>query len=50
VLIACFIGLPLGMLLALVRFPGRSVFVVFFHALMGLPPLVAGFAVDLAAS
>jgi tungstate transport system permease protein len=50
VLIACLIGLPLGALLALLRFPGRSVVVVFFNAMMGLPPVVAGLVVYLTLS
>jgi tungstate transport system permease protein len=50
VLIACLLGLPLGALLALLRFPGRSVVVVFFNAMMGLPPVVAGLVVYLALS
>jgi tungstate transport system permease protein len=47
VAIACLIGLPLGAALAMARFPGRSVVVVFFNALMGLPPVVAGLAIFL---
>jgi tungstate transport system permease protein len=47
VAIACMIGLPLGAALALARFPGRSVLVVLFNALMGLPPVVAGLAIYL---
>ncbi len=47
VAIACVIGLPLGAVLAMARFPGRSVFVVVFNALMGLPPVVAGLALYL---
>jgi tungstate transport system permease protein len=39
--------LPLGALLALMRFPGRSAIVVFVNAFMGLPPVVAGLAVYL---
>jgi tungstate transport system permease protein len=50
VLVACLIGLPLGALLALLRFPGRGVVVVFFNAMMGLPPVVAGLLVYLALS
>jgi tungstate transport system permease protein len=50
VLIACIIGLPLGALLALMRFPGRGVVVVFFNAMMGLPPVVAGLVVYLTLS
>ncbi len=45
VLVACLIGLPLGALIALMRFPGRGVVVVFFNAMMGLPPVVAGLVV-----
>jgi tungstate transport system permease protein len=44
---AAVIGMPLGALLALTRFPGRSVFVVFLNAMMGLPPVVVGLAVYL---
>ena len=40
-------GMPLGALLALTRFPGRSVLVVLLNALMGLPPVVVGLAVYL---
>ena len=41
-LLASAIGLPLGALLALVRFPGRAVMVVVLNAFMGLPPVVVG--------
>jgi tungstate transport system permease protein len=47
VVIACAIGLPLGALLAMLRFPGRGAVVVAFNALMGLPPVVAGLLVYL---
>jgi tungstate transport system permease protein len=47
VLIAALIGLPLGALLALGRFPGRSLVIVTVNALMGLPPVVAGLAIFL---
>jgi tungstate transport system permease protein len=40
-------GMPLGAVLALIRFPGRSVLVVLLNALMGLPPVVVGLAVYL---
>jgi len=46
-LCAAMIGLPLGALLALTRFPGRSALIVAFNALMGLPPVVAGLIVYL---
>jgi tungstate transport system permease protein len=47
VAIAALIGLPLGALLALTRFPGRGVAVVILNAFMGLPPVVVGLAVYL---
>jgi len=47
VVLAAFAGLPLGALLALTRFSGRSVLVVLLNALMGLPPVVVGLAVYL---
>ena len=47
VALAAIAGLPLGALLALTRFPGRSIWVVLLNALMGLPPVVAGLAVYL---
>lgn len=45
--IGCAIGLPIGAGLALARFPGRSIVIVAFNALMGLPPVVAGLLVYL---
>ena len=50
VLIAALIGMPLGALLGLIRFPGRSVVIVVINAMMGLPPVVAGLAIFLALS
>ncbi len=47
VALAALVGLPLGALLALTRFPGRQVLVVLLNALMGLPPVVAGLALYL---
>jgi tungstate transport system permease protein len=47
VALAALAGLPLGGLLALTRFPGRSILVVLLNALMGLPPVVVGLAVYL---
>ncbi|WP_300494268.1 ABC transporter permease [Marinobacter sp.] len=47
VLIAAVLGFPLGAVVALWRFPGRSVMIVVLNALMGLPPVVAGLAVYL---
>ncbi len=45
--VAALIGLPLGALLAVSRFPGRSAIVVAINTLMGLPPVVAGLAIYL---
>jgi tungstate transport system permease protein len=45
--VACLIGLPLGALLAISRFPGRGAAVVIVNALMGLPPVVVGLLVYL---
>ena len=47
VAIGAAIGMPLGALLALVDFPGRSFVVVVVNAFMGLPPVVVGLAVFL---
>jgi tungstate transport system permease protein len=47
VLLAALIGLPLGALLALSRFPGRGGVIVFVNAMMGLPPVVAGLLIFL---
>ena len=46
-LIACLIGMPLGALLAVGRFPGRRTLIVLFNGLMGLPPVVVGLLVYL---
>ena len=46
-LIACLIGMPLGALLAVGRFPGRHTLIVLFNGLMGLPPVVVGLLVYL---
>jgi tungstate transport system permease protein len=47
VAIASAIGLPLGGVLAMRRFPGRHSLVVVVNALMGLPPVVVGLIVYL---
>ena len=44
------IGLPLGALLALTRFPGRNACIVVLNACMGLPPVVVGLIVYLVLS
>ncbi|MDQ2633794.1 MAG: ABC transporter permease [Pseudomonadota bacterium] len=47
VAIALVIGLPLGAILALTRFPGRSAVVVVLNGFMGLPPVLVGLTVYL---
>ena len=47
VAIAGVLGLPLGALLGVTRFPGRGAVVVVLNALMGLPPVVVGLVVYL---
>ena len=50
VAVAALVGLPLGALLAVARFPGRRVVITGLNALMGLPPVVAGLLIYLALS
>jgi tungstate transport system permease protein len=45
--LAALLGLPLGALVALARFPGREAVVVLLNAFMGLPPVVVGLLVYL---
>ena len=45
--IAALIGLPLGALLAVARFPGRGAVLVALNALMGLPPVLCGLLIYL---
>ena len=47
VAIAAAIGLPLGALLGVTRFPGRQTLIALFNALMGLPPVVVGLLIYL---
>jgi tungstate transport system permease protein len=47
VAIASAIGLPLGALIAVSRFPARRTTIVLLNALMGLPPVVVGLLVYL---
>jgi tungstate transport system permease protein len=47
VLFAALFGMPIGALLALVRFPGRETAIVVVNAMMGLPPVVVGLAIYL---
>ena len=46
-LAAALVGLPLGTVLAMRRFPGRGTIVLLANALLGLPPVVAGLALYL---
>jgi tungstate transport system permease protein len=48
--LAAVIGVPLGALIALVRFRGREAVIVALNAMMGLPPVVVGLVVYLALS
>ncbi|HEU4662223.1 MAG TPA: ABC transporter permease [Pseudolabrys sp.] len=48
--LAALIGVPVGAVIALTRFPGREATIIALNALMGLPPVVAGLAVFLALS
>lgn len=45
--LACLLGLPIGAILAITRFPGRPAVLVAVNALMGLPPVVVGLVVYL---
>src|SRR5437870_4390598 len=47
VLLATLLGLPLGAVVAVKRFPGRKAVIVVLNALMGLPPVVVGLLVYL---
>lgn len=47
VTLAAVIGLPLGALIGITRFPGRTLVVVVVNSLMGLPPVVAGLLIFL---
>ena len=44
---AAVVGLPLGAVIGVFRFPGRAVVTALFNALMGLPPVVAGLLIYL---
>lgn len=50
VVIAALLGMPLGALLAVARFPGRRLVILGINTLMGLPPVVVGLCVYLALS
>ena len=44
---AAVVGLPLGAVIGIFRFPGRAAVTALFNALMGLPPVVAGLLIYL---
>lgn len=50
VILGMILGVPLGTLLALNRFPGRGVILSIVHTFMGLPPVVVGLFVFIALS
>ena len=45
--LASAVGMPLGALIALTRFPGRNALIVILNGCMGLPPVVVGLVVFL---
>lgn len=47
---AALFGLPLGVVLAVWRFPGRRALIIVINALLGLPPAVVGLALYLTLS
>lgn len=47
VVLAAAVGLPLGAVVALARFPGRNGVVILLNGFMGLPPVVVGLVVYL---
>ena len=50
VVISTIIGVPLGALVSMIRFPGRRAVLIVLNALMGLPPVVVGLVVYLSLS
>lgn len=46
-LVSIFIGIPIGLLLALIRFPGRRILISLINTGMGLPPVVVGLWVSI---
>lgn len=47
VALSCLVGLPLGAMVAVLRFPGRGLAIAMLNASMGLPPVVVGLVVYL---
>ena len=48
--LGCLIGIPIGALIGVARFPGRQTAIIVLNALMGLPAVVVGLLVYLAFS
>ncbi|MGH7410446.1 MAG: ABC transporter permease, partial [Candidatus Methylomirabilis sp.] len=46
-LIALILGIPLGIALAMIRFPGRAIVVALVNTGMGLPPVVVGLFISI---
>ncbi|MEO7760680.1 MAG: ABC transporter permease [Casimicrobiaceae bacterium] len=46
-MLATLVGMPVGALVAVTRFPGRAALIVALNALMGLPPVVVGLVIYL---
>lgn len=46
-LIGCFLGMPLGALIAIQKFPGRQTLVVILNSLMGVPTVIVGVVIYL---
>ncbi|MCM3585096.1 ABC transporter permease [Mesobacillus maritimus] len=42
ILVSMIVGIPAGMVLGLIQFPGRRIILTFINIGMGLPPVVAG--------
>ncbi|MBI2252445.1 MAG: ABC transporter permease [Armatimonadetes bacterium] len=46
-IIALFVGVPIGVFLALSSFPGKKIFLSIINALMGIPPVLVGLIIML---
>tara|TARA_A100001011_G_C14273577_1_gene828127 strand:- start:202 stop:909 length:708 start_codon:yes stop_codon:yes gene_type:complete len=49
-IISSIIGFPIGVILAITRFSGRSILISIFNSMMGIPPVVVGLIVYLLVS
>ena len=47
ILISTILGIPLGIILGLTRFPGRKLILILFNIGMGLPPVIAGLTITM---